>query len=303
MVDPGVAPLTIDRTRQPRLLDGVYVASSTATLAPFAAIIENHVDARPVAGLEHARIIYETIVEGDITRFLAIFDGATDVKKIGPIRSARPFLVHLAQQWNPILFHAGGSPEALELLRQSTMHNINEISADGIYFWRASYRSAPHNLYTSSAQMVRAQQARQAPEQGTFQPYRFKADTPTSSPAVPEVTLPVSPNSAYVPVFVYNSGDNDYTRYQAGEIHTSESGIVLKAKNIIEQRVAADVIDTYGRLDVDVLSSGACVVYRDGAAIPCTWQFVDGRTHYLDPEGQPILFNRGTIWIGLVFTR
>ena len=51
-------------------------------------VIENHPDARPQSGLDKASIVYETIAEGGITRFLAVFQ-ENEVAEIGPVRSAR----------------------------------------------------------------------------------------------------------------------------------------------------------------------------------------------------------------------
>jgi hypothetical protein len=43
------------------------------TRRPIAAMIENHVDARPESGLSRADVVYEAVAEGGITRFLSIF--------------------------------------------------------------------------------------------------------------------------------------------------------------------------------------------------------------------------------------
>src|SRR3989344_5063200 len=133
----AVQPSLIE-TAEParRLLDGRALLPGQTERKPLAIILENHVDARPVAGLEEASVVYETIVEGDITRFFALFDYDVDINRIGPVRSLRPFFIELAEEYNPVLFHAGGSADALEQIKNSLVYNINEISADGIYFWR-----------------------------------------------------------------------------------------------------------------------------------------------------------------------
>ena len=140
----------------PRLLDGRLVHRQRANLKPVAMVIENHAEARPLAGLDQASIVYEIVVEGDITRFLAIFDGDFSVKKIGPVRSIRPFFIDLAEEWGAVLLHSGGSPDGLTQVKTSSVFDINEISSDGIYFWRDANRTPPHNLYTSSALVNRA---------------------------------------------------------------------------------------------------------------------------------------------------
>ncbi len=80
---------------------------------PVTAVIENHVDSRPPSGLSRADVVYEVIAEGGITRFLSVFycgASASDVR-IGPIRSARVYLVNWAAEYSdsPIFVHSGGA--------------------------------------------------------------------------------------------------------------------------------------------------------------------------------------------------
>ena len=157
-----------------RLLDGELVAKDISSLKPIVVMMENHSLSRPTAGLENASIIYETIIEGDITRFLAIFDPTIEAKKIGPVRSVRPFFVEIAEEWNPVLFHAGGSQDAMYKLTYSKVDNVNEISGDGIYFWRDTQRAMPHNLFTSINQIKRAIEAKEIDLAADFEPWLFK---------------------------------------------------------------------------------------------------------------------------------
>ena len=66
-----------------RWLDGQPTGAAMVNRRPVAVMIENHGESRPVSGLEPAGIVYESIVEGDITRFLAIFPGDFSAPKIG----------------------------------------------------------------------------------------------------------------------------------------------------------------------------------------------------------------------------
>src|SRR3989344_6166892 len=40
---------------------------------PITAIIENHTDSRPQSGLSFGDVVYESVAEGGITRFLSVF--------------------------------------------------------------------------------------------------------------------------------------------------------------------------------------------------------------------------------------
>ncbi|MBI2103455.1 DUF3048 domain-containing protein [Candidatus Woesebacteria bacterium] len=80
---------------------------------PITAVIENHVDSRPPSGLSRADVVYEVVAEGGITRFLAVFYCGASAKdlRIGPIRSARVYLVNWAGEYadNPLFVHSGGA--------------------------------------------------------------------------------------------------------------------------------------------------------------------------------------------------
>lgn len=286
-----------------RSLDGVLVPRENKSLKPVAVMLENHVESRPAVGLEYASLIYEMIIEGDVTRFLAIFDLNNLPEKIGPVRSARPFFIDLAQEWNPVYFHAGGSQAALQQLKTSLMYNINEVSVDGIYFWRDKMRLAPHNLFTSSELIKRAIMAKEIDTQADFLPWLFKKEGPEKDETklVKEIKVDFFGNPLYQVKYQYNQATNDYTRYLAGKIHKTDQGIILKTKNIVLQYVDFKIIDDYGRLDVDLTSGGRAEVYRDGKKIDGFWKKSAGRTKFYNQENQEIEFNSGMIWLELLF--
>jgi len=299
--------------RTPRLLDGRMVVTEASNLRPIVVMLENHAKSRPIAGLEYASIIYETIIEGDITRYLAVFDPNIKASRIGPVRSVRPFFIEIAEEYNSVIFHAGGSKDAMYKLTYSPVDNINEISGDGIYFWRDHQREMPHNLFTSIDQIKRAIEAKEIEMEADFEPWLFKNDSPDRPDypdyptgeqweSVHEIKVDFSNNPLYQVEYKYNPEDNNYTRYLAGVIHKTERGIILKARNIIIQHVIFDIIDDYGRLDVNVTGKGRAEVYKDGRLIEAYWlKPKNGRTRFYDLGNREIKFNRGVTWIELVF--
>lgn len=83
------------------------------TRRPIAAMIENHVDARPESGLSRADVVYEAVAEGGITRFLSIFYCGASSEDVlaAPIRSARVYFINMAAGYgtDPIYLHQGGA--------------------------------------------------------------------------------------------------------------------------------------------------------------------------------------------------
>ena len=69
----------------------ITIFDVNSTKRPVAVMINNHNQARPYhSGLQDAQIVYEMIVEGGITRMLAVFKDQT-TSRIGPVRSSRHY--------------------------------------------------------------------------------------------------------------------------------------------------------------------------------------------------------------------
>jgi hypothetical protein len=83
------------------------------TRRPLTAIVENHIDARPLSGLSRADVVYEAVAEGGITRFLAVFycGAAAQDFDVAVIRSARVYYINWASEYGdkPLFLHWGGA--------------------------------------------------------------------------------------------------------------------------------------------------------------------------------------------------
>ena len=113
-----------------------------------AVTVNNDPAARPQSGVNEADIVYEVLAEGGIvTRFLAIFHSQKP-ENIGPVRSARGYLIELANGYDAFFVTHGWSPEAHNMLEnQKKAPYLQGLYYDGIYFKRYNGRKAPHNSY------------------------------------------------------------------------------------------------------------------------------------------------------------
>ncbi|MFQ6847416.1 MAG: DUF3048 domain-containing protein, partial [Clostridium perfringens] len=76
---------------------GKILESDSIDNIPFMCIIENSRAARPQSGLSEADIVYETMAEAGIPRFLAVFyENSPEV--IGPVRSVRPYFLDISKE-------------------------------------------------------------------------------------------------------------------------------------------------------------------------------------------------------------
>lgn len=289
-----------------RLLDGVCVETPEETRPQLVAImIENSLEARPQYGISHARIVYESPVEANFTRFMAIFPSTMEVSQVGPVRSARPYYLDwVAEYGTPPYMHVGGSNDALAILKSRDMFDVNEFYR-GWLFWRGKDRLAPHNVYTSSENWNRA-----LSDYGSFyttnfsQGWLFSDMDVCLENCVDSVSI-VFNGLAYSAQWKYSSSTDDYVRYQSGAPHTDGLGGIVTASTVVVQFVSSTVLDSVGRLDIDTIGSGPVSVFRNGYKIDGIWKkdSVSGRTRFYDVDGNEIALQRGKIWIEIANER
>jgi len=106
--------------------------------------IDNNLNARPQSGIEEADSVYEILVEGGMTRFLAFFYDKTS-SYLGPIRSARPTDPTLVRPYGGILVVSGATPGLVPQIRELGVPVLEEQSPPAMF--RIASRTAPHNLY------------------------------------------------------------------------------------------------------------------------------------------------------------
>ena len=113
--------------------------------------IDNNLNARPQSGLEDSDSVYEILVEGGMTRFLAFFYDKTS-SYLGPIRSARPTDPTIVRPYGGVLIVSGATPGLVPQIRELGVPVLEEQSPPAMF--RINNRSAPHNLY-SDTELVR----------------------------------------------------------------------------------------------------------------------------------------------------
>ncbi|HNP75294.1 MAG TPA: DUF3048 domain-containing protein [bacterium] len=286
-----------------RKLDGVKVSTGQEDLLPVAVMVENHYEARPQAGLAAAKVVYEALTEGLITRFLVLYDLTENLSVIGPVRSARPYFIELAAEYGAVYVHSGGSPAALSILEDDDrVQDLNEFYGyNSGYFWRDDKRQAPHNLYTATEFLTEAKTQYGWLDGTDFVPWQFKDDG-TPATTTQEIKLEYSILPTYHIIWKYNSGENYYERWQNESPHTDSEGQFINAKNVVIQFVKTATIDEIGRRELTLTGTGRALVFRDGETIDGYWQKEEGwhRTKFYNSSGEEIIFNRGSIWVELV---
>lgn len=308
--EPTVPPTT--EATEPPPADTNFLTGEAleevSDLRPVAVMINNISKAVPQCGISQADLIYEIVAEGSVTRFMAIFSDLSDVGVIGPVRSVRPYFVRVGQHYNAIISSAGGSDEAIDMIKDLGLNYLNGIAGAGSYFYRDAWRKAnrghEHSLMTTGENLLKAIDKRDFNTQAGEPDYgfRFTDDAMTAGEEAAKITVWFYKNGKKT-VMNYQEDTGLYAMYQHGADSVDgndDSPIVFK--NVVVLEADTRVKDNKGHLEVKLTGSGQGWYARDGRIIPIRWSREDNRAAftYTDAEGNPISFGVGKSYFAVV---
>jgi len=277
----------------------------------FGVMVENSADAWPLSGLDEAFLVIEAPVEGSIPRFIAFYGSDSEVDKVGPVRSARPYYVDWNDGLQAIYTHVGGSPEALELIA-----NTYE-TLDLNQFWYADYfyrlngtRFAPHNVYTDIEMLTEALgDVFDDIDEPDYDVWEFANDAPAEGTEPVEgvenpssISIDWTDYTTYDVAWEYQVETNDYLRYQGSYVMELEDGATIEANNIAVIATDIRIIDSEGRRSIVTVGEGDALIVQNGEVYLARWRKDDhdDRLQFYTPDGYEISFNAGSTWIEIV---
>ena len=295
----------------PGPLSGLPTRPDLARRRPVAVVIDNFdPDARPQAGLNRASMVFETVAEGGITRFMAVYL-EKDAPIVGPVRSARIYFDAWAAGLHAIYGHAGGNNDALaEIPRFSSLANVDGLGGGPPnpypwdLYWRSTDRAAPHNLYTASDHLrayadVTARGNAQVPIPSL--PHKEPAAL-FVRPAGGTISIGFSTDE-YSVQYRYDPHCNCYGRSMNGQPHLDAFSLrqIAPANVVVLYAgvVADPASDTAGSVNVQSRGSGRALYFRDGGILTGFWHkgSTDSPLSLLDGHGQPVAMDPGQTWI------
>ena len=271
---------------------------------PIAVMIDNHDDAWPQAGLQRAYMVYEIIVEGGETRLMALFKGADDVEKIGPVRSARHYFIDYAMENGAIYTHFGESPQASSDIKKYSIDEIDGISEDGTTFWRVKDKAAPHNAVTSMENLLQSAKNKKykmtSNEESVLNYVTDEVNLEDGQGAV-SVTIPHS--QLQTVKYEYDEENKVYERFARKEAQVDwDTDEPITVKNIIitfcDNYTLSDT-ENKGRQGLKNIGTFDGYYITNGKAIKikCIKNARDEKTVYQDLNGNEIDVNDGNTFV------
>jgi hypothetical protein len=254
---------------------------------------------RPQAGLDRADVVYEELVEGGITRFMALF--LTDsADRVGPVRSVRTVDPDIAESYHALFAYSGGVPPVVARLHDAA--HITDVGADAVgnAFVRDDHRNAPYNLYTSTDALWSGHPGSPPPPQFSFLP--SDANPATTGAVADHVSFRFAGNGSAVK-YDYNAANGLYERFTDGAPHLVESPggtQQLGFRNVIVEMVhvvSDGYLDPAGNPTntITLIGSGSAVFFRAGRAIRGHWSRSSRELpmRYTDDAGAPLAIAPG----------
>jgi len=283
-------------------LDGLRTTPEAATRRPLAVMIENSPAARPQSALSKADLVMEALAEGGVTRFMAVYVHNA-VEEVGPVRSARPYYLQVAQGFKALFAHVGGSKEAMNQIKKWGLADVDQFFNEKAY-WRVKSRPSPHNMYTSTEKLREAARGRNYALEGEYQGFRHKSDVSLAERPQSQIISIDFSYPEYKVRYEYERVSNAYLRFVGAAPHQDKlTNDQLKPKNIAVIYVPTSN-NKGGTLNIDIEGEGKALVFRDGVTASGTWEkpTLNSQILFFDASGQEITFNPGQIWLEVVRT-
>jgi Protein of unknown function (DUF3048) N-terminal domain/Protein of unknown function (DUF3048) C-terminal domain len=262
---------------------------------------------RPQSGLVQADVVFEEMVEGGLTRLLAVFQ-SHDPDTVGPVRSARSTdLFILAELGQPLFAWSGANPTFAAAVEAADLLDVGVGAAPDAYR-REPDRPAPYNLY-AAPELLRAavagDSAASVPPPPLFS-YRDEG-APLSGAGVEPVAEFRTTGSGGLSTGIawdWDAASSSWLRSQDGTPHVDRDGERVRAANVIVRFTPyrdSGVRDSVGAVvpEADAVGEGDAWLLSDGHLQRGRWMkpSADAPTAYVDSDGAPLRLTPGQTWV------
>lgn len=248
-------------------------------------------------GLSDADIIYETEVEGGITRLMAVYQDISALDKIGTVRSARYPYVDLALGHNAVYVHCGQDPTYCA----PHLKHIDDLDIDTNS--KGARRisnglNSEHTLYAIAGDLAEAindkfnMKVASVPNWVKFTDTELALDGGTATSV--KIPFPAMTTS-----FTYDAQSGLYTRLAGGTLLTDYySGETTQVKNVF---ILLTTISTYpdGQHRKVALESGKGYYITNGTVQEIKWSKGASTNgfKFTDKNGAEIQVSAGNSWV------
>ena len=293
------------KQQKPKVEEKLKILDLDSNTRPYAVMINNINVARPLqSGLQDAYIVYELIVEGGITRYMALFQDQSTAR-IGSVRSARHYYLDYALENDAIYVHHGQSDQAAADFSRLGIDRIVVNNSTTGWRDRTLNVSSEHTLFTSIEKLNNGLSGlRTNREKDFLLDYSVKSlDLSSKEGSVVANNVSINYSNYINTSYQYDSVNKVYNRFVNGNVHKDYvTGTQYTVKNIITYQVHNyDLNDGSGkgRQGIENIGSGTGYYISEGYAVPINWSKSsrEAQTKYTYSDGTEIKVNDGNTFI------
>lgn len=278
------------------------VSASAKGKKPYAITVNNIRVAQKVqCGLDKADIVFETEVEGGITRLLAVFADPSKIEKVGTVRSLRVVFAELAAGLDAVLFYHG-----IDKTYCNPLLKTLDLSSYQIGHSSNSYRdnnglALEHTLYTNGKLLSGVVDYAKLDDKGSEKTWvSFSDSADKNAPGEQKAEkIDVLFSGTTGTQFIYDKTQQKYARARKGVAYTDllTGNKELFTNVFVLKTTITDYPDGYHR---KVLLEGGEGYYASaGGVIPIKWTKGDSDDSFkfTYTDGKELTVNQGNSYV------
>lgn len=276
-------------------LTGLPLADPAAALRPAIVVKVGNYDAHPQRNSLAADIIYEEIINANVTRFAFVYHSGS-ASEVGPVRSGRRQDVDLFGSLNrPVFAWAGGNRTVTNEIEASDLVDLSQLHCKNTCYRSGDDKPVEFTLMFNVDKI----KALDFPEAGAPPAqflYRNDGEAPAGRPSA-GIDLKMD---SYKIGWTWNAANGLYERQQNGKPDKDRGGALLTTTNVVV------LVMTYNpgvsnSPDAVSVGTGEVWVHTGGNVVHGTWKRTDRTQTFtlIDDDGNPIRLTPGRTFVEL----
>lgn len=281
-------------------LTGEAIEPGSLSRPALSAKIDNHPSARPQVGLDEADIVFEELVEGGLTRYVAVWH-STLPAEIGPVRSVRPMDPEIVSPFGGVFAYSGGQVRFIQMMQEAPVYNAIHGQPDTeSTFYRTSAKVAPHNVLVKAPELIDQHLNLPAPQaQFSYAPSVEESTAVVAGSAVTSMNPRFSGFSS--PTWEWDGTQGLFLRFQTnGAADSASSGNQIFATNVVVLQVGIDVVEDIPT--TRLVNQGTGWVATGGSIVEINWFKATPESPIVltTADGEEVRLGVGNTWVELI---
>ena len=288
---------------------GEEILKDKEFVRPVAVVINNLNSAQRVqTGIKDADIVYETLVEGGITRLLAIYKDINKAGMLGSIRSARVVFAGLAMSHGAIFVHHGIDPNyAADYVRKNniTDFDTNKKPFSSFAFRKNNGMNSEHTVYTSPELLTEGFNKTDITLTDNINNPWCSFSEETRVPQMGTANeISVKFSASYVSKFVYDQETGFYTKNSVkanNKDYVTSQPYIFKNVFVLKTDISFYPDGSHRKI---ALNGGEGYYISAGGYEKIIWQKSEGAPiKFFTPDGKELKVNMGKSWVCITESR